>query len=171
MKWRKGSKSPPLTSSAMLASLQATATLEFNSPPSSSNPVFLAEHGVTRVKYPFGQFRSVFPAVSPPSFSLNGWDGMGCKDSSRRAAVKKVNSILARPSTPSLWRFLCKIQHSSCFPHCLHTAPVTGAYCASLRHFLRVSGVFVEWHKVLLLMINTIAYWACPKNIFFSKEF
>lgn len=49
----------------------------------------------------------------PTSCSVLGCGGW--KDGSRWAPMKKVNSILARPSTPSLCGFLGKIQQISCF--------------------------------------------------------
>lgn len=67
---------------------------------------------------------------------------LGGKDSTICAAMKEVNSILARSGTRSLDSFLGKIQQISCFPHCLHKASVIQVYCVSHRRFLRIGGGF-----------------------------
>lgn len=98
-------------------SLQAVATMEIRNTSSfsSSNPVFFCgEWGYMVWNISLASSGQGLQLCSlPTSCSV-----LGCarwKDGSRWAPMKKVNSILARPSTPSLCGFLGKIQQISCF--------------------------------------------------------
>jgi len=84
---------------------------------------------------------------------------MGCYEES--------NSILARPSAPSLYSFLAKIQQIS--PCCLHKTSVIEVYCASHRHLLRIGGVFCRASKDLLIAVKQHSILGMSTKQFFQS--